>query len=78
MFLLLQILFVMFAAVFIPIGLLMMFAPSRYPKLYGGFLSQKVIQREKTEAGRMLAIRVQGLCYLFMGVMIGVFLWAMA
>ncbi len=73
----LQILFVIFAAIFIPIGLLMVLAPSKFPKLYAGFLRQTVMQREKTEAGRLLAIRVQGLIAAFVGLLFGLFVWAM-
>jgi hypothetical protein len=73
----LQIVFVIFAAIFIPMGLLMMFAPSKFPKLYAGFLRQTVMQREKTEAGRLLAIRISGLGYAFVGLLFGLFVWAM-
>ena len=72
----LQILFVAFATVFASIGSLMMVAPSKYPKLYAGFLRQSVIQREKTEADRLVAIRVQGLIGVIVGLLFGVFIWA--
>lgn len=73
----LRILFVAFSIVFTSIGLLMMVAPARYPKLYEGFLRQSVMQREKTEAGELLAIRAQGLIAASIGIFFGFFVWAM-
>jgi hypothetical protein len=73
----LQILFMIFATVFILVGLLMMIAPSKFPRLYAGFLRQTVMQREKTEAGRFLATRVQGFIAAFTGLLFGLFVWAM-
>ena len=73
----LRILFVAFSIVFTSIGLLMMVAPARCPKLYEGFLRQSVMQREKTEAGELLAIRAQGLIAASIGIFFGFFVWAM-
>jgi len=73
----LQVFFVIFAAVFIPLGLLMMSVPSKFPRLYAGFLHQNIMRREKTEAGRLLVIRISGLGYAFVGLLFGLFVWVM-
>ncbi|HEY2117456.1 MAG TPA: hypothetical protein VGJ51_20305, partial [Candidatus Angelobacter sp.] len=56
-----QILFLHFATVFSTVGALMIIVPTRYPKLYDGFLRENVMKRQHTERDRILAIRAQGL-----------------
>jgi hypothetical protein len=74
---LIQVLFIAFSVVFIPIGLLLMLVPSKYPKLYAGFLRESVIEREKTDSGKRLAMRVQGLVMIFGGLLVLLFVWAL-
>jgi hypothetical protein len=71
-----QYIFSFFAATGILVGLLMMFVPTRYPRLYKGFLRESVLAREQTEQGRILAIRVQGLIALTGGALFALFVWA--
>lgn len=74
---LLKILFIAACAILSPIGLLMLVAPSKHPKLYEAFLRQNVVRREETESGRVLAIRIQGLIGILIGMFFGFFVWAM-
>ena len=76
MLLFVKILFALFAAAFIPVGVLMLLVPEKYPKLYAGFLSGRAMQRETTERGKQLAIRTQGFGYLAVGAFIAFFIWA--
>ena len=71
-----HLLFIAFAVVFIPIGLLIMLVPSKYPKLYAGFLRESVIEGEKTDSGRRLAMRIQSLVMFFGGLLFLLFVWA--
>ncbi len=77
MAIILQFLFVLFAIVFCSLGTLMLLAPKRYPKVYGGFLRENVMRRQHTERDRILAIRVQGLIALTGGAFFGLFVWAL-
>lgn len=71
-----KILAVSIAVVFIPVGFLMLFTPGKYPNLCAGFLNGRIMQRETTEKGRLLAIRTQGLVYLTVGAFSAFFVWA--
>ena len=63
-----------FSIPFICIGFLMLVAPKRYPYLYAGFESMS--RRAKTERGRELAIRMQGLMALAVGCFMAFFVCA--
>ena len=54
-----QILFLLFAAIFSTLGALMLLAPTRYPNLYDGFLRENVMRSQHIEQDRILAIRAQ-------------------
>jgi hypothetical protein len=72
-----QLAFALAAISGIVLGFLMMIAPTRYPKLYVGFLSESMMRRETTERGRILAIRVSGLISLSTGAFFVLFVWAL-
>jgi len=67
----------LFSAVFVCTGLLMVFLPTRFPTLYAGFLRRRVMEREKTASGRRAAVRLQGLMYLTCGAFFALFIWAL-
>jgi len=73
--LLIKILFLFFSLAFMSVGSLMLAVPNKYPALYAGFLRESVTRREKTERGKELAIRVQGLTALAGGAFFALFLW---
>jgi hypothetical protein len=54
----------------------MLFAPTKYPSLYAGFVRETVILRETTEPGKRLAIRMQELICLAGGAFFALFIWA--
>jgi hypothetical protein len=66
-----------FACLAIIMGSLMLFAPARYPNLYKGFLNERVMQRETSDHGRILATRVQGLIRVAIGAFCWLFFWAL-
>ncbi len=72
----LRILFLFFAMSGIVTGFLMLVAPTKYPKLYAGFLSGSLMQRQHTERDKGLAIRTQGLIALTVGTLFAFFIWA--
>jgi hypothetical protein len=72
-----QVVFVSIAIIFSTIGLWMLFAPNRYPKLYEGFLSATVMRRQHSEKDRTMAIRTQGLIGISCGAFFGFFVWAL-
>jgi hypothetical protein len=72
-----QILFLLFATIFSTLGALMIVAPTRYPKLYDGFLRENVMRRQHTERDRILAIRAQGLIAVACGGFFALFIWAL-
>jgi small-conductance mechanosensitive channel len=74
---LLQGVFAFFAATLILVGFLMMVAPTRFPRLYEGFLRESVMQRETTPQGRRAVIRMQGLIGLSIGAFFAMFVWAL-
>jgi len=76
MHLILKGLFIMFSSVFTTVGILMLLAPSKFPSLYAGFLRETVIQRETTERGKRMAIRMQGLVAIVGGAFFALFIWA--
>lgn len=71
------ILFVFFGLSGIVLGGLMLVAPTRYPKVYGGLLRDSVMLRQHTETDRIRAIRVQGLIAFASGTFFLFFLWAL-
>jgi len=76
MHVLVKALLISLSSFFTIVGLLMFVAPTKYPSLYAGFSSERVIQRETTEQGKRLAMRMQGLVALVCGVFFALFIWA--
>jgi hypothetical protein len=72
-----QILFLLFAAIFSTLSALMLLAPTRYPNLYDGFLRENVMRSQHTEQDRILAIRAQGLIAVACGGFFALFVWAL-
>ena len=57
------------------LGSLMLFVPLRFG--YGGFLNERVMNRQHTERDRALAVRAQGLIALASGAFFLMFVWAL-
>jgi hypothetical protein len=74
---LLQILFLFFSLPLIVMGVLMMFVPMRFPRIYAGFLRESVMRRQVTERDKTLAIRTQGLMAFTCGAFFAFFVWAL-
>jgi hypothetical protein len=72
-----QLIFLLIALALCGIGTLMLLAPSRYPKVYEGFLRENVMRRQHTERDRILAIRTQGLIAVAVGAFFVLFAWAL-
>jgi hypothetical protein len=51
-----QILFLLFAAIFSTLGALMIVAPTRYPNLYDGFLRENVMRSQSLGSNRQNSI----------------------
>jgi hypothetical protein len=51
-----QILFLLFAAIFSTLGALMIVAPTRYPNLYDGFLRENVMRSQSLDSNRQNSI----------------------
>jgi hypothetical protein len=75
MHLLLKVFFIMFSSGFTIVGLLMLFAPAKYPSLYARFVREAVLRRATTEREKRMAIRLQGFVTIVIGAFFALFIW---
>jgi hypothetical protein len=72
-----QIGFSVAALLLLGIGLSFLIVPERASRHLSGFLNPIVMHREKTENGRIWAIRTQGLIAVAVGSFFALFVWAL-